>query len=217
MTVQQTLVFLKPDAVVRRYTGARLLKELTREARVEHYEVVDPGAEFLAGQHYAEHEGRFFFEWLIEYVSSAPVHVLILEGDGIIEGVRTLLGDTVPDDADIESLRGRYGLFGGLNAVHASDGEETANDEIGKWDPLLDSDLDSHRERLEAYVESYLDYPQVDPERYREVNRGFGGGELDREAAKSTFATLVARESDVSSAVVAEFAEVMMTNAELER
>lgn len=217
MTEERTLVFLKPDAVLRRYTGARLLNQLTEDVTVLHYEVLSPGYDFLAGEHYVEHEGRFFFEWLTAYVSATPVHVLILEGDGVIDDVRDALGDTVPNEADPESLRGRYGIYGGLNTTHASDSPDNAEREIARWEPLLDDSLTDHEERLAQYVDRYIDYPQIDPVRYREVTTQYIDGDIDEATARSVFTALLARESDAAIDDIVELADVMIENADLER
>lgn len=215
--MEQTLVFVKPDAVVRRYTGARILSQLAQHGEVTHYEVVAPGEDFLAHEHYAEHEGRFFYEWLIDYVSTSPVHVLVLEGDDLVGEIRERLGDTVPNEAAPTSLRGRYGIYGGLNTTHASDSPENGEREVELWQSVLDDGLDSHEERLAEYVDQYLDYPQIDPVRYREVTRRYVEGELDEKAVRSAFTTLLARESDASSSTIEALSDVMVANAELER
>lgn len=217
MTSERTLVFIKPDAVIRRYTGARLLKSLTQNADVDHYEVLSPERDFLANEHYSEHEGRFFYEWLVDYVTTTPLHVLILEGDQIIQKVRESLGDTVPNEADPSSLRGRYGIHGGLNATHASDSPSTAGAEISLWDSILSDDLSNHDRRMNQYISQYIDYPQVDPLRLREVTTQLIEGEISEEMARTTLTTLLARESDVSSSVISDLCDVMIANAELER
>lgn len=217
MTSERTLVFIKPDAVVRKYTGARILKEVTQDTDVVHYETLSPGRDFLANEHYSEHQGRFFYEWLVDYVTTTQVHVLILEGEQIIEKTRERLGDTVPNEADPASLRGRYGIYGGLNTTHASDSPETAESEISLWDSILSNDLINHEERLNKYISQYIDYPQVDPLRLREVTVQYIKGDISEEEARSTFTALLARESDMSTEVISELSDVMIANADLER
>lgn len=210
-------MFIKPDAVVRKYTGARILKELTEDADVVHYETISPEREFLAGEHYSEHEGRFFYDWLVDYVTATELHVLILEGENVIEKTRERLGDTVPNEAEPSSLRGRYGIFGGLNTTHASDSPETAESEISLWDSILSDDLTNHEDRLDQYISQYIDYPQVDPLRLREVTVQYIDGDISEDEARTAFTTLLARESDESADVISDVCDVMMANAELER
>jgi nucleoside-diphosphate kinase len=217
MTSEQTLVFIKPDAVVRRYTGARILKSITQDIDVVHYEVLSPERDFLANKHYSEHKGRFFYDWLVDYVTTAPLHVLILEGDRVIEGIRESLGDTVPNEADPSSLRGRYGIYGGLNTTHASDSPSTAEAEISLWDSILSDDLSEHDRRLNQYITQYIDYPQVDPLRLREITTQYIEGDISEGMARTTLTTLLARESDAPSSVISDLCDVMVANAELER
>ncbi len=120
--MSETLVFLKPDAVVRRYVGARTLKIfLDNGIEFKAFRIFKPTKSFFANEHYGIHKGRFFYTWLIEYVTSGPIAAAIATGDNVIETVRTLLGATVPEDALPGTIRGRYGIFGGINVVHASD------------------------------------------------------------------------------------------------
>lgn len=215
--MEQTLIFMKPDAVVRRYTGARVLNQLTKNRNIVHYEVVQPHREFLDNEHYGEHEGKQFYDWLLNYTSAGPLHVLILEERNIIEMVREQLGSTRPDKATPDSLRGEYGIYGGLNAAHASDSPENAAKEIKLWSSTLDDNMDGHQERLNRYVDKYLDYPQVDPARYRELTQQYINDEIEESRVRSAFITLLARESDVSSRKIETLAGVMIDNAKLER
>lgn len=217
MVSQETLLFLKPDAVVRRYTGARVLNELTEGAEVKHYEVVEPGRDFLANEHYPQHEGRFFYDWLVDYVSASPLHLLVLEDDDLIEGVREQLGDTVPQEAAGDSLRGRYGIFGGLNVAHASDSPENAQTEIDRWQDVLDDDATDHADRLDEYIQTYLNYPMVDPVRYRELTRSYVDEQISEEEARDAFTFLLSKETDAPPTTVARLVDVMVANAELER
>lgn len=221
MTEERTLVFLKPDAVIREYTGARLLKELTNNREVAHYEVVEPGREFFAEEHYLEHEGRVFYKWLVDYASVSPVHTIIFEGEGVARCVREHLGgendETFPQLAPPDSLRGRYGLYGGLNATHASANPEDATAELVKWDAILDWELGNHQERIDTYVRNNIDTAQVDPERYREVTKQYIDQEITESAAREVFTTLLSRESSRGSDTVADMVNIFIGNAEIER
>ena len=89
--------------------------------------------ESLAKMHYAVHEKKPFFPWLVEFLSSAPVLAMILEADDVIQGVRDALGATFVQKADPNALRGKYGIWAGINIAHASDAPETAAKEIELW------------------------------------------------------------------------------------
>jgi nucleoside-diphosphate kinase len=87
----------------------------------------------LAEEHYAVHRERPFFGGLIEYITSAPVVALVLEGTGAIGVVRTMVGATRPGEAAPGTIRADLGLEVGRNLVHASDGSDTAQSEIALW------------------------------------------------------------------------------------
>ncbi len=112
--------------------------------------------ESLAKLHYAVHEEKPFFSWLVDFISSAPVLALIFEADDVIQGVRDALGATFVQKADPLSLRGRYGIWAGVNIAHASDAPETATKEIELWsnEGGLEESPDAE-ELAKAYIERY--------------------------------------------------------------
>ncbi len=131
-----TLVLIKPDGVERNLIG-----EILRRIEAKGYEIVDlrmvtPGRELLV-QHYAEHEGKPFFEPLVEFMSSGPVVAARVRGHRVIEGFRTLAGATDPTTAAPGSIRGDLGRDWGAkvqkNLVHGSDSPESAARELALW------------------------------------------------------------------------------------
>ena len=107
-TVEETLVLLKPDAVARNLTG-----EILRRIEAKGYQLVDlrmvqPSRELLAA-HYAEHEGKPFYEPLIEFMESGPVVAARVAGHRVIEGFRSLAGTTDPTTAAPGTIRGDLG------------------------------------------------------------------------------------------------------------
>jgi nucleoside-diphosphate kinase len=135
-TVQETLVLVKPDGVARNLTG-----EILRRIEAKGYQVVDlrmltPDRELLAA-HYAEHEGKPFYEPLIEFMQSGPVVAIRVAGTRVIEGFRSLAGTTDPTLAAPGTIRGDLGRDWGLkvqqNLVHGSDAPETAARELALW------------------------------------------------------------------------------------
>ena len=137
---QRTLVLLKPDAVRRGQVG-----EIIRRIEAKGYvlaaldqRVATP--ELLA-EHYAEHEGKPFYQPLVDFMLSGPVVAMVLEGERCIEGFRSLAGATDPTAAAPGTIRGDLGRDWGLqvqqNLVHGSDSEESAAREIGIWFPNL--------------------------------------------------------------------------------
>ncbi|GAB3677110.1 nucleoside-diphosphate kinase [Angustibacter aerolatus] len=92
-------------------------------------------------QHYAEHEGKPFYEPLLEFMSSGPVVAVVIEGERCIEAFRSLAGATDPTVAAPGTIRGDLGRDWGLkvqqNLVHGSDSPESSAREIGIWFPEL--------------------------------------------------------------------------------
>jgi nucleoside-diphosphate kinase len=217
MPRESVLFFLKPDASVRRYVGARTLRRLLDTGlTVTRFAQLTAPHEFLAESHYAIHKGRFFYEWLVDYVSSAPIVVVQLEGDDAVKTVRTLLGATIPAEADPSSIRGRFGIDGGLNVAHASDSAENGALEIGFWTPLLDNAEEPSSDpsdRVEAYIARYIDGAMVDPDRHREVFHALAAGALTPEGAAAEFLKLLAQESDLPEETLVSLARVMVASA----
>ncbi|PPH82289.1 nucleoside-diphosphate kinase [Rathayibacter sp. AY1D9] len=136
MATQETLVLVKPDGVARNLTG-----EILRRIEAKGYSLVDvklieADRELLAA-HYAEHEGKPFYEPLVEFMESGPIVALRIAGDRVIEGFRALAGTTDPTTAAPGTIRGDLGRDWGLkvqqNLVHGSDSEESAARELGLW------------------------------------------------------------------------------------
>lgn len=136
MHVQETLVLIKPDGVARNLTG-----EILRRIEAKGYSLVDiklvqADREILAS-HYAEHEGRPYFEPLIEFMQSGPLVAIRLAGNRVIEGFRSIAGTTDPTLAAPGTIRGDFGRDWGTavqqNLVHGSDSEESATRELGIW------------------------------------------------------------------------------------
>lgn len=131
--MEQSLVIIKPDGTVRRRIGALVIEALLdRGYKVRAFKEMKVPRE-VAKLHYAVHKEKPFFPWLVDFISSGRVLVLILEGDNVIQGVRDALGATFVQKADSTSLRGKFGIWAGINIAHASDAPETAAIEITLW------------------------------------------------------------------------------------
>ncbi|GAA1348158.1 nucleoside-diphosphate kinase [Falsarthrobacter nasiphocae] len=136
MTTERTLVLVKPDGVERNLTGAILARIEAKGYRIAELKLVTPERSVLE-QHYAEHEGKPFYEPLLAFMSSGPVVAVVVEGDRVIEGFRSLAGTTDPTTAAPGTIRGDFGRDWGekvqKNLVHGSDSVESAEREIGIW------------------------------------------------------------------------------------
>lgn len=133
---EQTLVLVKPDGVQRGLTGQILARIEAKGYVVEDLKMIVPTREMLT-QHYAEHEGKPFFEPLVEFMSSGPVVAARVSGNRVIEGFRSLAGSTEPTTAAPGTIRGDLGRDWGekvqKNLVHGSDSTESAERELGIW------------------------------------------------------------------------------------
>jgi nucleoside-diphosphate kinase len=136
VNVEETLVLVKPDGVARNLTG-----EILRRIEAKGYQIVDlrmleADLDLLA-QHYAEHQGKPFYEPLVEFMMSGPVVAVRVAGNRVIEGFRSLAGTTDPTTAAPGTIRGDLARDWGLkvqqNLVHGSDSPESAARELGLW------------------------------------------------------------------------------------
>lgn len=128
-------MLIKPDGVKRRLVGeiiSRIERKGLAIAALELRHVSDE----LAGQHYAEHDGKPFFASLLEFITSGPVVAAIVEGPRAVAAFRQLAGATDPvEKATPGTIRGDFGLETQFNLVHGSDSVDSAKREIALWFP----------------------------------------------------------------------------------
>jgi nucleoside-diphosphate kinase len=133
--VGRTLVIAKPDAVERGLSGeiiARLERKGLRLVAAELRTITTETAQ----AHYAEHDGKPFFDELVIFITRSPVLVMVVEGpDDTYKVVRNLMGATNPVDAAPGTIRGDLALEMGENLVHGSDSNESAAREIALFFP----------------------------------------------------------------------------------
>ena len=126
--MDRTLILVKPDAFARGLTGeivARFERKGLRIVALEQRTL----EEDIAVQHYAEHEGKPFFGELVEFITSAPLVAMVLEGDQAVKAARQVIGATNPLEAAPGSIRGDYAIAVGQNMVHGSDSPESGERE----------------------------------------------------------------------------------------
>ena len=140
MSIERSLVLVKPDGFQRRLTG-----EVLRRIEAKGYDIValavlTPTREQLA-EHYAEPAGKPFYEPLVDFMSSGAVTAAVIEGQDCVKGFRSLAGATNPTDAAPGTIRGDLGRDWGSavqqNIVHGSDSPESAAREVAIWFPQL--------------------------------------------------------------------------------
>ena len=130
--IQRTLIIIKPDAVQRHLMGSII-------SRFEEKGLKIVAAKFmqipqkLARKHYAVHEGKPFFEGVVNYLASSPVLVMVLEAEDVISMSRKLMGKTFGNEAEPGTIRGDFGACRGYNLVHGSDSPENAEYEMGLY------------------------------------------------------------------------------------
>ena len=129
MTMQRTLSIIKPDATSKNIIGKIIDRFEENGLKVVAGKLIHMDQAKAAG-FYAEHEGRPFFPNLVEYMTSAPVFVQVLEGDNAVLKNRELMGATNPSEADPGTIRADFAETIDANAVHGSDSEDSAAREI---------------------------------------------------------------------------------------
>jgi len=138
--LERTLILIKPDGVRRSLVGEVVSRIESKGYQIIGLKMVTPSREILA-KHYAEHEGKPFYEPLIEFMLSGPIVALIAEGNRVIEGFRKLAGATDPTTAEPGTIRGDLARDQGTkvvqNLVHGSDSPESAEREISIFFPEL--------------------------------------------------------------------------------
>lgn len=130
--MERTLIIIKPDGVERALIGPIITRFEQRGLKIAGMKMMRVSDQ-LARKHYAIHQGKPFFEPLIQYITSAPVVVMALEGPDAIQIARNTIGATKPVEATPGSIRGDLGLMVGRNLVHGSDSPETGAAEIALW------------------------------------------------------------------------------------
>ncbi len=129
MAVERTLAIIKPDAVERNIIG-EILKEVESSGlKIVAMKMIHLSKRQAEGFYYV-HREKPFFGSLTDYMSSGPIVVMVLEGEGAIERWRKLMGATNPENAEEGTIRKRFGLNVEKNSVHGSDSPDSARYEI---------------------------------------------------------------------------------------
>ena len=147
--MERTLVIIKPDGVQRGLIGPIIARLERRGLRFAALKLIHITPE-LAARHYAIHKGKPFYEGLIDFITSGPVLVSVIEGKDAINIVRKTMGATNPAQAEPGTIRADFGLEIGRNLVHGSDGPDTAAYEI----PLFfsEDELLSYERAVDGWI-----------------------------------------------------------------
>ncbi len=144
---ERTLVLVKPDGVQRQLVGRILARYEARGLKVVGLKLVRVDRD-LAERHYDAHREKPFFPGLVDFIVSAPLVAVALDGPNAIAVVRAINGATRPHEATPGTIRGDLALETAQNIVHASDSPENAAGEIALWfkpGELLDHDREIDR------------------------------------------------------------------------
>jgi len=147
--MEQTLIIIKPDGVERGLIGPIITRFEQRGLKIVGMKLIKV-SDTLARKHYAIHEGKSFFEPLIEYITSAPVVVMALEGPQAVQAARNTIGATRPVEATAGSIRGDFGMMVGRNLVHGSDSPENGAAEIALW--FEPSELITYERAIDRWI-----------------------------------------------------------------
>ena len=147
--MERTLIIVKPDAVQRGLTGEVIRRFETRGLRLVGMKFMQV-SRALAEKHYEIHREKPFFAGLVDYITSAPVVVIALEGTNAVEAARATIGATNPTKAAAGTIRGDFGMEIGRNLVHGSDSPENGAIEIANF--FDDSELVSWQRVTDAWI-----------------------------------------------------------------
>jgi nucleoside-diphosphate kinase len=147
--LERTLVLIKPDAVQRGLTFAILGRLEARGLKLVGLKMLAVPDD-LARSHYAEHQGKPFYDKLIGYITSSPIVAAVFEGTRASAVVRSTVGATNAAEAAPGTIRGDWALEIGRNLVHASDAPETARKEVALW--FGDEELTSWARQTDQWV-----------------------------------------------------------------
>ena len=134
--MERTLILIKPDAFARNLSGEIIARFERKGLRLVAMTLMTMGRE-LAARHYAEHEGKGFYDELVTFITSGPLVAMVLEGDQAVVAARQVIGATDPLKATTGSIRGDFAIEVGQNMVHGSDSPESAAREVALFFPEL--------------------------------------------------------------------------------
>ena len=149
MSTERTLVLLKPDAVQRGLSGQVIARFEAKGLKIVGMKMIHMDRA-LAGRHYGVHEGKPFFEGLVNFITSSPIVAIALEGPQAVEVVRNMMGVTDPKKAAPGTIRGDFGLDIGRNLVHGSDSPENAVLELNLF--FEEGELVDYERNVEPWI-----------------------------------------------------------------
>ncbi len=147
--MERTLIIVKPDGVQRGLIGEVLARFERRGLKLVGLKLMTISRQ-LAEQHYSVHQGKPFYAGLVDYITSGPVVVGVLEGPRAVSVTRATVGATNPAEAAMGTIRGDFGLEIAFNMIHASDAPDTAVREVSLF--FQESELASYTRDLDKWI-----------------------------------------------------------------
>lgn len=147
--MEKTFLMVKPDGVQRGLIGEILSRFEKKGFQLVGSKLMTISPE-LAEEHYAEHKERPFFGELVGFITSAPVFAMVWQGENVIATARQMMGSTNPVDALPGTIRGDYGIQVGMNIIHGSDSEASAEREIGLF--FNEEELVKYEKTIDAWL-----------------------------------------------------------------
>ena len=123
--MERTYIMLKPDALQRGIAGEIIARIERKGYRITHMKTMQLDESILR-EHYAHIVDKPFFSPTVAYMTSGPVVAMVVEGENVIQGMRTLMGPTKNEDAMPGTIRGDFAVDVNSNIIHGSDGPDTA-------------------------------------------------------------------------------------------
>ena len=134
--MERTLILIKPDAFARGLSGEIIARFERKGLRLVAMQLLTMSRD-MAAKHYAEHEGKGFYEELVTFITSGPLVAMVIEGEQAVVAARQVIGATDPLQATTGSIRGDLAIEVGQNMVHGSDSPESAAREVALFFPAL--------------------------------------------------------------------------------
>ena len=147
--MEKTLVVLKPDTVHRQLIGEILARFERKGLKIVAIKMVTVSQE-MASRMYGGHEGKDFYDPLVEFMTSSPVVAVVLEGIAAVAVTRAMVGPTFGPDAPAGTIRGDFGMSRRYNLVHASDSDDSARNEIAVF--FQPEEIQDYELRSESWI-----------------------------------------------------------------
>jgi len=147
--METTLIILKPDAVQRGFCGRIISRFEEKGLKVVGMKLMTISQE-LAAKHYEAHQSKPFYTGLVGFMTSSPVVVLALKGNGAIAICRKMMGATFGSNAEPGTIRGDFGVSNSFNLIHGSDSPEAAERELGLF--FAAGELQTYERSIEGWV-----------------------------------------------------------------